>query len=160
MKPLYKSIPKLAETNKAQSKEIASDLSRAIIYLQLYAEDDNQYVEEALVALTTQSPENYAPELSRLFYLENVTHDKRHILLSALSKAVTKLNISEGKTFQSRFYPIAGSFLFPFLKVKFIFLSRKLKVNEKIKTDVTAIEVLKATTNENEKKIVLEKLRA
>ena len=29
------------------------------------------------------------------------------------------------------------------------FLSKKLKVNEKIKTDVTAIEVLKATTNEN-----------
>ena len=63
-KPLSKSIPKLAESNKAQSKEIASDLSRAIIYLELFSEDDYQHVEEALVALTTQSPEEYAPELS------------------------------------------------------------------------------------------------
>ena len=46
-----------------------------------------------------------------------MTHDKRSLILTALSKSVLNLNETEEKIHQSKFYPVAGSFLFPLLKV-------------------------------------------
>ena len=82
------------------------------------SDDETELQQNALIALISECPAEYAPTIIVLFYERNMTNDKRQMIISALSESIKNVEgRSKGeRNFISRFHPVAGHFLFPILR--------------------------------------------
>ena len=82
------------------------------------SDDETELQQNALIALISECPAEYAPPIIVLFYERNMTNDKRQMIISALSESIKNVEgrSKGGRNFISRFHPVAGHFLFPILR--------------------------------------------
>ena len=82
------------------------------------SDDETELQQNALIALISECPAEYAPTIIVLFYERNMTNDKRQMIISALSESIKNVEgrSKSERNFISRFHPVAGHFLFPILR--------------------------------------------